>query len=358
MQRVKLTAMLIAAAIGASLFAGCLGNNQQNADSEPTPPNPVTAPAAAPEPLPQGNPDGPPRTPDRVRVGVLRGPTGMGMAYLMDMHENHLTANDYTFTIGGAPEEMTAGLISGEFDIAMLPPNLASVLYNRTDGEVKALSINTFGSLFILDATGEIASVEDLRGKTINATGQGSVPQYTLEHILRGNGIEPGVDVDIVYNAEHTELASLMVAGDIKIGLLPQPFVTIVTMQNNDISAALSLTDEWERLRPGSGFVQGVIVARTEFLEQSTDAVELFLSDYGVSAAFANLNPEEASLLIERFDIVPAAVARRAIPGSNLVHIYGEEMRLLTEAFLQVLFEANPQSVGGVMPGEDFYFVG
>ena len=333
MKLIKLTAFLLITMMLTTLLAGCDGGNQSEDREEPD--SPVA----------------------HIRVGALRGPTGMGIAYLMDKSDRNLTVNQYTFTIGGTPEEMTAGLISGELDIAMVPVNLASVLYNRTEGEIRVLSINTLGILYILDATGEINSIDDLRGRTINATGQGAVPQYALEYILRGNGMEPGVDVEIVYNTEHTELASLMVAGDVSVGMLPQPFVTTVTMQNSEFSIALDLTSEWASVNPATGLIMGNIVVNAEFLEQNPDAVELFLSDYAQSVAFVNNKAQEAAQLIERFDIAPAAVAQAAIPGSNLVHIEGAEMRSMLKAFLQIMFEANPQSVGGSMPDEDFYFV-
>ena len=359
----KLKAMLLAVLIMTGLFTGCGVVNDPVTDPVPAPPPsaavdgaPITQDDDAP-PDDEPNPQEDSLTGAHVRVGALRGPTGMGIAALMDRAGEGLTTNEYTFTIGGTPEEMNAGLVSGELDIAMVPSNLASVLYNRTEGDIRVLSINTLGLLYILDSTGEINSIEDLRGKTINATGQGAIPQYALEHILKGNGMEPGVDVEITYNAEHTELASLMVAGDVAIAMLPQPFVTTVTMQNSDIAIALDLTSEWEAVNPSTALIMGNIVVNASFLGQNPDAVELFLRDYEESVAFANSNPEEAAQIIERFDIVPAAVAQRAIPRSNLVHITGAEMRQLVEAFLQVMFEANPQSVGGALPDEGFYVI-
>jgi NitT/TauT family transport system substrate-binding protein len=291
-----------------------------------------------------------------IRVGTLRGPSGMGMAGLMAQAEEGLTENDYTFTLGGTPEEMTAGLISGELDIAQLPANAASVLYNRTDGEVKVIALNTFGVLFILDSTGEVHEIEDLRGRTLNITGQGATPQFALEHILRANDLEPGVDVEIVFNTEHTELATLMVAGDVTLGMLPQPFVTTAMNQSDDIQIAIDLTQAWEESSPGS-LIQGSLVVRTEFLEENPEAVELFLQDHAASISFVTSNVEDAAELIEHFDIIPAPIARQAIPRSNLVHVDGLEMQSLLEEFMAVLFEADPQAIGGEMPSERFFFV-
>jgi len=268
------------------------------------------------------------------------------------------TTNTYNFTLGGSPEDMTAGIISGSLDIAAVPINLASVLYNRLEGEIRLIGINTLGVLSILDSTGEINEIEDLRGKTVNIIGQGATPQFALEHILRQNGLEPGTDVHIEFNAEPAELASLMVAGNIQLGMLPQPFVTTVLNNNADVRLAIDLTHEWAVATPGTQFVQTAIVVRTEFLEDNVDAVKLFLEDHYRSVAYVNANPESAAELMERYDIIPAAIAVGAIPRSNLVHIDGVAMIPFVEAVLGVLHGANPQAVGGALPSEDFFFLG
>jgi len=297
-------------------------------------------------------------TPSHVRVGTLRGPSGMGLAPLMQWAEEGQTTNTYHFTLGGSPEEMTAGLISGELDIASVPTNVASILYNRLEGDIQVLNVGTLGGLFILDATGEISEIEDLRGRTLNITGQGGIPQFALEYILRQNGIEPGIDIEIIFNAEHSELASLMVAGHVDIGMLPQPFVTTVLAQRDDIRIAISLTEAWEAVNPGMLFVQGVVVARRQFINDHPDAISLFISDHYSSVSYVNANVESSAVLMDMYNIIPEQIAIGAIPYSNLVHIDGVQMKPMINAVLAVLYDANPQAVGGTMPDEEFFFVG
>ncbi|MCL2588209.1 MAG: ABC transporter substrate-binding protein [Oscillospiraceae bacterium] len=328
-----------------SILVGCGGN-----ESVPT----VTPEMEEPTlPLPEDRLMG-----GAVTVGTLRGPSGMGMAALMSWAEDGLSLNDYTFLLGGTPEEMTAGLISGELDIAAVPVNLASILYNRTDGEVQVISALTQSVLFVLDATGEVQSIEDLRGRTVHITGQGAIPQFAFEHILRENGLEPGVDVEIVFNAEHAELAALMVAGEVEIGLLPQPFVTAVLGQSEGaVQIALDLAAEWDAVSD-TEFVQSSVVVRTAFLEAYPDTVALFLQEHAESLAFVSIYVDEAAALMEQFDIVPAAVARQVIPRSNFVYLIGADMQSAVAAFLTVIFEGNPEAIGGVMPSAAFYFLG
>jgi len=293
-----------------------------------------------------------------VRIGTLRGPAGMGLAPLMQWAEDGETANTYHFTLGGSPEEMTAGIISGELDIASVPVNVAALLYNNLNAGVQILNIGTLGNLVILDSSGEIETIEDLRGRTFNATGRGGTPQFALEYVLRKNGLEPGVDVFIDFNEEHSELASLMVAGRVQTGMLPQPFITSVMLNNEDVEMAIDLTDAWEAASPGTTFVQGVVIARTAFIEEHPEAIRLFLEDHYNSINYTNANPDRASVLMEQFDIIPQAVAVRAIPNSNIVHIEGTSMIPLISSILDVLYEANPNAVGGAMPSEGLFYKG
>ncbi|MCL2227583.1 MAG: ABC transporter substrate-binding protein [Oscillospiraceae bacterium] len=363
----KYFAVLLICILSLGMLSAC-GDSEIAAPAASTEPPPTEAPGVASEPgyADEANatdePDDAGLTDSHelvgtyVRVGALRGPTGMGMAPLMEWASDGTTANTYHFTIGGSPDEMAAGLITGELDIAAVPPNLASVLYNRTEGEIRAIAISTLGNLAILDSTDEINDIEDLRGQTINITGQGGIPQFAFEHILRQNGIEPGVDIEIVFNVEHAELASLIVAGNVSLGMLPQPFITTVLNNSEDVRIAIDLTEAWVAANPGSQFIQGVLVARAAFLEEHPDAVELFLRDHEESVASVNASPNEAAELIGFFDIIPAPIARQAIPKSNLVHIDGAEIMPLIMANLSVLYDANPQTVGGAMPSEDFFF--
>ncbi|MCL2843608.1 MAG: ABC transporter substrate-binding protein [Oscillospiraceae bacterium] len=340
MKCTKLLTILLIALLAVGLMVGC-----DTLEPEPTPELPALSSASQHMPI-------------SVNVGILRGPSGMGMAPLMAWAEDGQTRDDYHFTVGGAPEEMVAGIISGELDIAAVGVNQAAMLYERTGGDVRIISALTQSLLFVLDSTGEINTIADLQGQTIHITGQGAIPQFAFEHILRSNGLEPGVDVEIVFNAEHAELAALMVAGEVGIGLLPQPFVTSVLNQSDDVTIALDLAEEWNAVSPDSVFVQGSVVVRTEFLEANPIPVERFLQDHAESLAFVMEHVDEAAELMEQFDIVPAGVARQVIPISNFVYIIGAEMQRVVDAFLTILYDANPDTVGGRLPSAEFYFLG
>ncbi|MBM6828172.1 ABC transporter substrate-binding protein [Anaerotignum lactatifermentans] len=297
--------------------------------------------------------------PATLRVGALKGPTAMGMVKLMeDAEEGQTETNTYEFTLKASPDEITPLLVKGELDIAAVPANLAAVLSQKTD--VQVLAINTLGVIYIVENGNTIQSVEDLKGKTIYASGKGATPEYGLNYILEGNGLNPETDVNIQWKSEHAECVAAMAIDPEGIAMLPQPFVTTAQAQNSDIRVALDLTEEWDKLQENSenpsSMITGVVVARTEFVEAHKDAVDLFLEQYGASVEYVNANTADAAQLIEKYDILKAAVAEKALPFCNIVCMTGDEMTDALSGYLNVLYEQNPAAVGGAMPADEFYY--
>ena len=295
----------------------------------------------------------------QARVAALKGPTAMGLVKLMSDTEQALPAsgNDYEFTLAGAADEVTPSLIKGELDMACVPANLASVLYNKTEGEIITLAVNTLGVLYIVENGNAVNSMADLAGKTIVAAGKGSTPEYALRYLLSENGIDPDTDVTIDWKSEHAECVAALASGAATIALLPQPFVTVAQTKIEGLRVALDLTAEWDALDNGSGLITGVVVARKSFVEEHPAAVSAFLQDYAASVDWVNGNNADAAQLISEYGIVEAApVAEKALPHCNIVCITGEEMGVKLSGYLQVLFEAEPTAVGGKLPGDDFYY--
>ena len=285
-----------------------------------------------------------------VNIGVLKGPTGMSAAWLMDQNDQKLSANEYNFTVAGTPDAITGQLINGDMDIAALPTNAISALYNKTEGKISVLGVNALGVLYILENGNSINSVSDLAGKTVLASGKGSTAEYVLNYILEKNG----VIAEIVWAAEHSEAATLALKGDYDIVMLPEPFVTNVTAKSDAFRVALDLTEEWEALGSGE-LTMGGIAVRTAFLEEHPDAVKAFVEEYGKSVAFTNSQPEDAAKLIAKYEIAAEEVAKSAIPRCNIVWLHGKDYKAVLENFLGVVYNANPAGIGGKMPGDDFY---
>jgi NitT/TauT family transport system substrate-binding protein len=288
-----------------------------------------------------------------VRIGSLTGPTSMGLVALMNNEE---TANAYQFTVEATPDALTPALIRGDLDVALLPANLAAVLYNKTEGALQVVAINTLGVLYVLENGDTIQSVQDLKGKTIYSTGQGTTPEFALNYILEKNGLDPNADVTVEFKSEAAEVASAMLADAAAVAVLPEPYVTSVLMQNESVRVALSFTNEWDKTQDGSALVTGVAVVRKAFAEEHPEAIAAFLTEYAASTAYVNENPAEASVWIEELGIVAkAAIAEKAIPACNIVLITGDEMKTKLSGYLTALYDQNPESVGGTLPGEDFY---
>lgn len=298
---------------------------------------------------------------DSVNILALKGPTAMGMVSLMNQADKgEVTDENYNFQIVASPDEVTPAIAQGTADIAAVPANLASVLYQKTDGSVQVLTINTLGVLYLVENGNQIQSISDLKGKTIYASGKGATPEYALNYILKENGLTPGEDVQIEWKSEHTECVAALAEHEDAIALLPQPFVTTAQSKNDSLRVALDLTEEWDNIQKKNGgnssLVTGVTVVRTEFAQEHPEIVEDFMERYQESVTFANDHAEEAAKLIGNYDIIPEEIAKKALPECNIVYIDGAEMKEKLSGYLEVLKQENPQAVGGTLPTDEFYY--
>ena len=304
-----------------------------------------------------------------VRVAALKGPTAMGMVKLMSDYapveealedkENVVTAgggNTYEFTLAASADEVSPKLMQGELDIACVPANLASVLYNRTDGGIVTLAVNTLGVLYVVEQGDTVQSMADLKGRTILSTGKGTTPEYVLRYLLNANGIDPDKDVTIEYYSEATEVTAQMATTEDAIAVLPQPYVTAAGLQDETLRVALNLTEEWNKVAD-TQLITGVTVVRKEYAEEHPDVVAAFLTDYARSVEAANTDLDGTAALCEEQGVVAkAAIAKKALPNCNIVCLTGDELKADASAYLQVLFDADPAAVGGALPGDDFYW--
>lgn len=292
-----------------------------------------------------------------VKVAALKGPTAIGMVKLMKDNKEGQAANNYEFTIAAAADEFTSLLIKGDIQLAALPCNAAATLYNKSEGKIQLLGINTLGVLYILENGNTIQSIADLKDKTIYTTGKGTTPEYTLRHLLKSAGIDPDKDVVIEFKSEAAEVAqTMMAAGNGAVAMLPQPYVTTLQNNNADIRIALDVTKEWEAItKDGSTVVTGVIAVNTKYYENNKQTVDKFMEEYQSSVSYVNANVEAAANLVEEFNIFKAAVAKKAIPYCNITFITGEECKNKVSKYLTVLFNENAAAVGGKMPDEKFY---
>lgn len=286
-----------------------------------------------------------------VRVGALTGPTAMGMAQLLDETE-------YTPTIVGAADELMPRILQGEVDIAAVPANLAATLYQKTQGGVTVLAVNVLGVLYVGELGGEtVQTVADLKGKTLLATGKGATPEYFLRYILTQNGLDPDKDVAIQWKSEPSEVVALLNAKGKGLAMLPQPYVTAAANQlGENFRIALSVSEEWEKLESDSRCTTAVVMARTAFVQEHPEQVQAFLEALSQSVQWVNEQPQEAAELCEQLGIIKAGVAKKAIPGCNLVCITGDEMKQALSGCLEVIYDQNPKAVGGKLPGNDFYY--
>ncbi len=294
-------------------------------------------------------------TPVDVSAVALKGPTAMGLVkFMKDAENGEISSNNYTFSIETAIDVVTPMIVKGEVDIAAVPANVASVLYNNSNGGVKVIAVNTLGVLYIAESGDSVNSIEDLSGKTIYASGKGATPEYALNQILAANNLTDSVKIE--WKTEQAEVVAALAAEENAIALLPQPFATTAQSKNDKIRIALDLTEVWEDSSIDGTLITGVVVVNSKFAEENPDAVADFMENYKSSVEFINTNLEDGAALVGGYEIVPEAVALKAIPECNIVCVSGDEMKDMLSGYLNVLFEQNPKAVGGALPDDLFYY--
>lgn len=360
MKKLSMTRREALSAVGAlgltGMLAACGGARSDEAPAEETPAEETTAEAAADDVV--------------VRVASLKGPTTIGLVQMMNDTSGIPTGEEaepaaaeagsgitYFYRISSSPDEVLPTIIQGSADIALVPANAGSILYNKTEGKVQAIDINTLGVLYVVTGDTSVASFADLAGKTVYISGRGSSPEYVLNYLLDKAGIADTVTVE--WKSEHAEVAAVLANDPTAVGILPQPFVTATLAQNEALAAPVDLTQAWdETVEDGSRSVTGITVVRRDFAEEHPTAVADFLERHAASVEAVNADPAAAAELVVQAGIIEKApIAEKAIPGCNVVCITGDDMRAALGGYLQVLFDADPSSVGGTLPADDFYYV-
>ena len=361
----KMLSVIVAAALGMSMLTGCSTKPAETTAAQTTVATEAATTAAettvaetttaAPETTAADSADD-----VVIRVGGLKGPTTMGLVKLIDDDANGTSANDYEFTMVTAADELTALVAGGKVDIALLPANVASVLYNKTNGNVAVIDINTLGVLYLVSGDSSINTIDQLKGKTVYLPGKGTTPDYSLRYVLSAAGLSEE-DVTLEFKSEAAEVASVLAENPDAIGLLPQPFVTAAMAQNDKLAMVMDLAELWDSFQPEEGasrLVTGVTIVNKAFLEENSGLVDTFLAEHEASIAFTETDLDAAAELIAAQGIVgKAPIAKKALPYCNVEFVSGEEMKEALSGYLNVLFEQNPASVGGALPDDAFYYL-
>ncbi|MFA9423586.1 MAG: ABC transporter substrate-binding protein [Sedimentibacter sp.] len=296
-----------------------------------------------------------PKEPINVTIAGLKGPTSIGMIKMID--EKALNSDEYNveYVAESAPDALTGKIINGDIQISSVPINLAAVLYNKTEGAVQLIAVNTIGNLYII-GTDEISSILDLEGKVLGMSAKGSTPDYAMNYILKQNGLEGKVELD--YSVDHATLAQSVIAEDTKLALLPQPFVAQTTMKNTNVKTLIDLNDAWKQATDeASPLYTGCVIVNKEFAANNKEFVAEFLKQYESSVKWVLENPKDASVLVEKNEIMPsAAIVEEALPYCGITYKTAQEEKEGLNYFYKILFDSNPASVGGKLPDEEFYF--
>lgn len=296
-----------------------------------------------------------------VNVGMIMGPPSMGMGWMIHENEEGNTYNDYNFEVGGVDYTALASkLNTGDYDIIHCPSNVGAILYNNKDlkEEVEVIDISNLGLLYILTTDDSIKSMDDLKGRTVYSIGEGGPPEYTFGYLLDQEGLSD--DVNFSFRSTPFEVLNLLQDEENSIALLPQPFVEVAKLLVPDLKVPIDITEEWDNLKLESGAesVTTITIVRKKFLEEHEQAVVEYLNLLKKSVAYSLSHVDEAAEWTDTYEtFLNPEVAADAIPYVNMCAITGQEMKEKLEGFLKIMYDYNPDAVGGSMPDDDFYYI-
>ena len=337
----KALSLIIIALIAFGLLTACGKNGPANDPADTTPAGEVTLDKDL-----------------EIRVSVLSGTTGMGIAPLIKSANEGKEPLNYKFEIQSDATLIAPGIIGNTVDIAAVPTNLAATLYNKTNGGIQLLAANTKGVLYIVSKDSTVDSIDDLKGKTVHVPGAGTNPEYLLKYVLTAAGLEIGKDVtlDYTYQSPDALTAALISASDVSFALLPEPKVSAAKAKDADLKSVIDLTAEWNKVSEGYDLYQGCIIVRKAFLEAHPNEVAEFLRAYKASIESVVADPDAASEIIAEVGIIPnAGLAKKAIPSCNLCYDDSQKMKDSVLELFKILHGIEPTSIGGKIPDADIF---
>lgn len=355
MDRRKFVALSAAAAFSAALgFSGCAsGEGAKGADASDGAVEFTTTTESRDL---MGSAD-----PCDVRVGLIMGPPSMGLSQFILAAQAGKTTNNFTFDLNGVDYVGLSALFNkGDYDICTLPSNIGPILFNNDElkNSYEVISVNNLGVLYVMTNDESLAALDDLRGRTVYAYGEGGTPEYTIEALMKKTGLDGAFNLE--FKSSPLEVLNMMQEQENCVAILPQPFVSLAKILVNPLYIPIDLTVEWNQAfaDTGSQAVTTTTIVNKQFLEEHEQAVVEYLNMAGQSVAWTLANMDKASALQEELGtFLNNSVALDAMPYISMVNLTGEDMRTALSGFLGELYAANPDSIGGALPGDDFYYL-
>jgi NitT/TauT family transport system substrate-binding protein len=350
LKRFMLVLMMLVAA-GSFVFAG--GRQEKTPEPSVQAPEPAV-PQSEPEPVqepesetPQPRPSGEGIT---VEMAVFKGPSGFAYVQLIEHGVNFVDGISISTQVLPSPAEAVAKLSSGELDVAALPVNLAATLYNK-GVDIRLAAVTGEGLLYLMST--QSGRISDFAGKTINIPGAGSSPDYVSQYVFAQSGVD---DVQFDYSiSSPAQLAQMMIAGKVEHAVLPEPFASMAASKSSEVKRAVDMQKSWSALSGQGNYPMTALVMREDFIASHPTAARVISMGVADSIDWVNENPKEAALLIEKHEILTAALAEPAIPKCNLVYTPADQARSGIEAFYKLLSSFDRASIGGALPDEAFY---
>ncbi len=286
-------------------------------------------------------------------------PEGATTIAMLKMIEEQPSLGDNVsieYTSLNATDLLAGQIMNEEADFAIVPTNLAAKLYNK-GVPYELASVNTHGNLYMITSDESLATWDDLKGKDVYMIGQGLVPDLIFRYLATANGLNPDTDMNLIYLAGATEIAPTFLSGKSAITIMPEPVLSVVSTKDVSYKVLFDFQKEYsEATGTTGGFPQAGLFVKQSLIEEHPDVVNAFVSELETSCDWVNANPDQAGQYSEDLGGTPAAIVKKAMPGLNIKHVSASDSKADLDTLFNLLLEASPESIGGSIPDEGFYF--
>ncbi len=310
--------------------------------------------------------DDPDTKTESITIAVPDGGPALGMSYLMKHYEK-ISNTTVTYKIVDGAAGIKSAVMSGEADVAIMPTNMAAILYNQGI-EIQVVGTNSYGLLYMLSnsVAPSAFTFDDLKGEVLNTVGQGGTPEIVLKKVLEGAGIEY-VESDtpvegkvaIKYHTEGTSIIGGLKQGTIHFAVLGEPAVsTALQKVGGSLAIVCDLQEKWkEAADTESSYPQTALVAKKSLIESDPLLIR-FIAKYTDDCATA-LREDAAPYIAELKDreaTVPDTFGKDGVSRTNIKPAFGATAKTDIEAYLSILKDFKPQLIGGKLPDAGFYY--
>lgn len=326
----KIFTVLMSLLITSSLVIGCSSTNEEENVTKPT----------------------------TVSVGAPDGLPAIAIAKLSQENPEVKDGYEVNYTLEATSDALSTDVMKEGLDIAIVPSNMASIAYNKTENYQIAGTVG-IGSFYLVSSDEDVNGINSsLEGKEVGNIGKGLTPDITVQALLKEQKVDTSA-ITFNYSNEASDLVSLLATKKLTTGIVPEPALSGLLTKNPDLKVICGVNDTWKEVFENeNGYPQSTLIIKSSFAKENPEFVENFINKLDENIKWTNENPKEAGEFAAKFGVnVKPELLVKAIDRTNLEFISIDNCKDEYTDYYNSLFTFNPKVLGGKVADENIYYI-